>query len=106
MIQNNITYFKHESAHVEDYEYAHISFYKSGYGDKAAEDNMDQIETGLSLNGLVSDISSITVHSDYRSGFGTKNIHDKSNILVKTAINLNELSKNSDRRNIRHQTIQ
>lgn len=95
LIQNNITYFKQESAHVEDYEYAHISFYKSGYGDKAAEDNMDQIETGLSLNGLVSDISSITVHSDYRSGFGTKNIHDKSNILVKTAINLNELSKNN-----------
>lgn len=95
IIQDNIIYYNHASCDDCDYEYAHISFYKAKYGEQPADDNMDQIETGLTLNGLMSDVSLITSHSDYRVGFGTKNISDTSNILVKTATSLNELSKNN-----------
>lgn len=91
-VQENITYFKHDFA-TDDVEYAHISFYKVGYEATIAEDIMDQIETGLSINGLLSSITSFT-RTEYRTGFGTKHILNEDNLLVQTAINLNELSLN------------
>lgn len=94
LVQNNIKYFKHP-LDVENYEYAHISFYKGKSASIIANDNMDDIETGLSLNGLLSSVTSTTKHKDYRNGFGTKNILDKENQLVKTSINMNELVENS-----------
>ena len=91
-VQENITYFKHDSAD-NDVEYAHISFYKVGYEATIAEDIMGQIETGLSIDGLLSSITSFT-RTEYRTGFGTKHILNEDNLLVQTAINLNELSLN------------
>ena len=91
-VQDNITYFKHDSAD-NDVDYAHISFYKVGYEATIADDNMNQIETGLSIDGLLSSITSFT-RTEYRTGFGTKNILNEDNLLVQTVINLNELSLN------------
>lgn len=91
-VQDNITYFKHDSAG-NDVEYAHISFYKVGYEATIADDIMDQIETGLSIDGLLSSITSFT-RTEYRTGFGTKHILNEDNLLVQTTINLNELSLN------------
>ena len=91
-VQDNITYFKHDSAD-NDVEYAHISFYKVGYEATIADDNMNQIETGLSIDGLLSSITSFT-RTEYRTGFGTKHILNEDNALVQTVINLNELSLN------------
>lgn len=94
MVQDNISYYKHQSK--KEYEYAHISFFKvESQNDKAVDDYMDKVETGLSLNGLLSSVSSTAKKSGYRLGFGTKNILNNDNLLVKTAINLNELAKNS-----------
>ena len=92
-VQDNITYFKHDLPD-NDVEYAHISFYKVGYDATIADDNMDQIETGLSIDGLLSSITSFNTRLEYRTGFGTKHILNEENILVKTVINLNELSLN------------
>ena len=94
LIQNNISYYKHPYMD-DEYEYAHLSFYKVKSHHNIANDNMDKIETGLSLNGLLSSVTSTTKHSEYRTGFGTNNILDKENQLVKTVINLNELVENS-----------
>ncbi|ADC46175.1 dnd system-associated protein 2 [Methanobrevibacter ruminantium M1] len=94
MIQNNISYYKHPFKK-EEYEYAHLSFYKVKSHNNIANDNMDKIETGLSLNGLLSSVTSTTKHSEYRTGFGTNNILNMSNPLIKTVINLNELVENS-----------
>lgn len=94
LIQDNIVYYKHKKD-VDGYEYAHISFYKSDSSGDIADDNMGQIETGLSLNGLMSSITSISNNLDYRVGFGIKNILDNSNYLVRTSINLNELCRNN-----------
>ena len=95
-IQDNITYYKHDSPK-DDIEYAHISFYKVDYDSTIADDRMDQIETGLSLDGLLSSITSINSRLEYRTGFGTKNILNHDNLLVETVINLNELSRNYEK---------
>lgn len=92
-VQNNIEYYIHSNN--ENYGYAHISFYNVNNYDEIANDKMEDIETGLSLNGLISSVTSSVSHSEYRTGFGTKNIYDKDNLLVKTAINFNELVENS-----------
>ena len=95
MIQDNISYYKHQSKK-EAYEYAHISFYKvKSHNNKTIDDIMDKVETGVSLDGLLSSVSSTNKKSGYRIGFGTKNILNKNNRLIKTAINLNELARNS-----------
>ena len=94
LVQDNIEYYKHPLKD-EDYEYAHISFYKCKTYSNIANDQMENIETGLSLNGLLSSVTSTTIHREYRTGFGTKYLLDKNNNLVKTAINLNELMENS-----------
>lgn len=91
-VQDNITYFKHNAAD-NNVEYAHISFYKVGHEATIADDNMNQIETGLSIDGLLSSITSFT-RAEYRTGFGTKHILNEDNLLVQTVINLNELSFN------------
>ena len=95
IIQENISYYKHILSDTVDYEYSHITFYKGDTETKAATDNMDEIETGISLNGLISSETSINNRSEYRKGFGTKNIYNENDILIETAINLNELSLNN-----------
>ena len=92
-VQNNIKYY-HKSLR-DDFEYAHISFYKISSDIEPVSDNMDKMETGLSLNGLISSVVSTTKHSDYRAGFGIKNVLDTEDTLVKSAININELIENS-----------
>ena len=94
MIQNNISYYKHPLKK-EEYEYAHLSFYKVKSHSDTANDNMENIDTGLSLNGLLSSVTSTTKHSEYRTGFGTNNILNKENPLIRTVINLNEMVENS-----------
>ena len=92
-VQNNIKYY-HKSMK-EDFEYAHISFYKITADIDPVSDIMDKMETGLSLNGLISSVASTTKHSDYRTGFGIKNVLDTEDTLVKSAIHINELIENS-----------
>ena len=93
LVQNNIRYY-HNSLKNE-YEYAHISFYKVTSDVEPVYDNMFKMETGLSLDGLISSVASTTKHSDYRTGFGIKNVLNKENNLVKSTININELIENS-----------
>lgn len=93
IVQENINYYVNSKEN-EIYNYAHISFYKSAYNSKPSNYNMGDIDTGLSLNGLLSSHSSCSSKEDYRVGFGTKyaNMDCK---LIKLAANLNELIYNS-----------
>ena len=92
LIQDSITYYKHHD--VIDYEYAHISFYKVGNNASVANNDMDEIESGLSLGGLLSESTAFNTAGGYRIGFGAKDIL-KENLLIKTAVNYNELMQNS-----------
>lgn len=93
MVQNNIYYY-HNSLNSE-LEYAHISFYKINSEVETVSENMNKMETGISLNGLISTVASTKKPSDYRTGFGTKNILNNGNSLIKSTISINELIDNS-----------
>lgn len=77
-----------------NYKYAHISFYKTGASEDTAEDNASSLESGVSLGGLLSTVTSNNNNKDYRIGFGTRNLIGNKNELIRTAINLNELAVN------------
>lgn len=94
IIRENIRYYKIKDN--GNYAYAHISFYKMLSQDRSAKDNMEEIETGLSLDGLLSSVTSVSGRQDYRSGFGIKNVLNKDNQLIETAALLNELAANLD----------
>lgn len=56
----------------DKYEYAHISFYEMESEVTSETATMDQIETGISLGGIVSGVPSSKYGQKYRTGFGTK----------------------------------
>lgn len=72
------------------YEYAHISFYEMELEITSETATMNQIETGISLGGIVSGIPSSKYGQKYRTGFGTKyapktdvvNFAEKYNALI------------------------
>lgn len=92
IVQENINYYVSDDS--DEFSYAHISFYKPVYNSKPSNYNMDELDTGLSLNGLLSSYSSCSSEMDYRMGFGTKHANMDCN-LIKLAANLNELAYNN-----------
>ncbi|MCR4673492.1 MAG: DUF87 domain-containing protein [Lachnospiraceae bacterium] len=56
----------------KNYEYAHISFYEMESEITSEQATMSQIETGISLNGILSGIPSSKYGHKYRTGYGTK----------------------------------
>src|SRR5699024_11895670 len=48
----------------------------------------------LSLNGILSSITSVSDRQDYRTGFGMKNVLNQEDRLISTAYFLNELASN------------
>ena len=100
IVQDNINYYIHPSD--TEYEYAHVSFFKVKVNTKLDSSNNDivnisaeELETGLYLNGLLSTVTSTNKDSNYRTGFGTKNLPKDKNLLLTTAININQLAYNS-----------
>lgn len=96
-VQDNIRYFIHpykETLEME-FEYSHISFYKVEAFTSTSNNKVNEIESGLSLNGLLSSVNSEVKHSDYRTGYGTKNVFNEEDLLVKTSKNINEIAFNS-----------
>ena len=86
------------------YDYAHISFYKSLNSSTNSSVFMDDIETGMSFNGLISVTTSnpsnsdnVLNHEDYKTGFGIKNA-DLDKDLIHFAKNINELAFNNQNR--------
>ncbi|MBR3214438.1 MAG: hypothetical protein IKF79_08025, partial [Methanosphaera sp.] len=100
LVQENISYYYEGLKNVE-YDYAHISFYKSLNSSINSSSSMDEIETGMSLNGLMSVATSnppesedIANHRNYRTGFGVKNA-DLTKDLSIFAKNINEFALNN-----------
>lgn len=91
-IRENITYYK--ITNLQDIRYAHISFYKMVIDHHSVKNKMSEMDTGLSLDGLLSSLTTATINDDYRTGFGMKGVKKPSTLLIKTAYRLNELSSN------------
>ena len=54
------------------YNYAHISFYEMESEITSEQAFMSDIETGISLNGILSGIPSSKYSNKYRTGYGSK----------------------------------
>ena len=94
LIREKIKYFKREFG-VDEYSYAHISFYKMQAQETYALQPMKDMVSGINLNGLYSSVPSMKGNENYRNGFGVKGYTiDPDNVLTQTAYMLNELSAN------------
>ncbi len=74
------------------YEYCHIAFYEMDQFIEEKESSMTDINTGMSLSGLLSGIPSMFLGDSYRTGFGTKHINNTSeSFLLELACKINSL---------------
>lgn len=71
VLSKNIECYFHKDVG-KQYKYAHISFYEMESEITSESATMDQIETGISLGGIVSGVPSSKYGQRYRTGFGTK----------------------------------
>ncbi|MBM7691630.1 DNA phosphorothioation-dependent restriction protein DptH [Peribacillus deserti] len=77
------------------YRYAHISFYKMHAQEHHAVQPMDDMTSGIAIEGLYSSVPSMKDEETYKSGFGTKTYRiDEKNYLTSTAFYVNELAAN------------
>lgn len=89
VLSKNISCYFHDDKGF-DYAYAHISFYEMESDIMSGSAAMDDMETGIALNGLISGIPSSKYGSDYRTGFGTK--YSAQSGLVKIARLINSVA--------------
>lgn len=54
------------------YEYAHLAFYEMPMAEENGDGRMQEITTGISLNGILSGTPSVLDSEWYKTGFGTK----------------------------------
>ncbi|MCP3742481.1 DNA phosphorothioation-dependent restriction protein DptH [Rossellomorea sp. BNER] len=83
----------------DEYEYAHISFYELNQNIDETFYDMNNIETGISVNGLISSVTSVFLGDSYRTGFGTKFLGGEMNQLLNLSISLNSLARASSSQN-------
>ncbi|NDP21185.1 MAG: DNA phosphorothioation-dependent restriction protein DptH [Paludibacter sp.] len=77
-------YSKSQPKKLENYEYAHITFYQFDVTKtEPSYDEMSLVKTGISFNGLMADVTSTPGHENYRTGFGTLDLPDPPNELTK-----------------------
>ncbi len=80
-------------------EYAHLTFYQFDSADVTnAYTMMDNVPSGLSLDGLISDLPSFYDNQAYITGFGTK-YHSRNSLLLDTTKAYNALAKVSFTKN-------
>lgn len=88
VLSKNVQCYFHQDSGYE-YEYAHISFYEMESEITSEIATMDQIETGVSLGGIVSGVPSSKYGQKYRTGFGTK--YARNSEVVELAKKYNSL---------------
>lgn len=80
-------------------EYAHLTFYQFDSEDVTkAYSMMDNVPSGLSLDGLISDLSSFYDNQAYITGFGTK-YHGRHSLLLESTKAYNALARVSFTKN-------
>ncbi|WLR42616.1 DNA phosphorothioation-dependent restriction protein DptH [Bacillus carboniphilus] len=96
--REKVHFYKRDEV-LEQYEYAHISFYELNQNIDETHDNMNNIDTGISVNGLISSVTSVFLGDSYRTGFGTKFLRKEKNNLLQLSIALNSLARASSSQN-------
>lgn len=87
--RNNVNfYFRNID---EPFEYAHVTFMELDDDHQAIATRMEDIPSGMVMNGMVSGVPSEMLGDSYRTGFGIKYANSNSD-LVNIAINYNALN--------------
>lgn len=90
--RQKVHFYKRSQDNSGSVEYAHITFFNFDQSQISYSSNfMEQVPTGMSLNGLISDLSSEYNQNSYRTGFGTKYINSTKSTLEEMAIAYNSL---------------
>ncbi len=72
----------------EGIEYAHITFLEMNSDAKKVISNMDDIPSGIILNGMISGVPSVFLGDSYRTGFGTKYANTDNKVMnIATKLN-------------------
>jgi len=72
-------------------EYAHLTFIEMNDDVKTILSNMNEIPSGIILNGLISGVPSVFQGDEYRTGFGTRYSNNKTDLMT-LATRLNALN--------------
>lgn len=88
IISKNISCYFHKD-NGKSYEYAHVTFYEMESEITSEQATMSQIETGVSLGGVLSGIPSSKYGHKYRTGYGSK--YAEKTPIVKLASKYNAL---------------
>lgn len=87
-------YTKKQPQKLENYEYAHITFYQFDVTKtEKSYDEMSLVKTGISFNGLMADVSSTPRVQNYRTGFGMKDLPEYQNDLTKLSCLYNAFAR-------------
>ncbi|MCZ8538303.1 DNA phosphorothioation-dependent restriction protein DptH [Paenisporosarcina quisquiliarum] len=95
IIREKLFFYSQEPS--SDFRYAHISFYKMHAQEHHAVQPINDMNTGLAIEGLYSSVPSMRDEETYKSGFGTKgysNSIEDLNYLTTVAYYFNELAAN------------
>lgn len=90
-IRENLNFYD-KAIQADHYDYAHITFIEMNQKSDTGIGNMSEINTGVSLKGMISGVPSVHYSESYRTGFGTK-LMDEEVELVKLARRLNSISR-------------
>lgn len=87
-------YSKKQPNESENYEYAHITFYQFDVTKtEKSYDEMSLVKTGISFNGLITDVASTPRVQNYRTGFGMKDLPEHQNDLTKLSCLYNAFTR-------------
>lgn len=75
----------------DELDYAHITFMELDDDNQAITTQMEDIPTGVVMNGFSSGVSSVLLGNSYRTGFGTKYL-DVNTSLLDTVVSYNSLN--------------
>ena len=76
-------YSKPKPSKKSAFEYAHITFYQFDRDEiEQSDNNVSEVKTGLSLNGLMADVPSVPMGDVYKTGFGAKHIMGSTTELI------------------------
>ena len=90
--------FYNKEIDAKEYEYAHITLIEMNQKSDTGIGNMSEINTGVSLQGLISGVPSVHYGDSYRTGYGMKYI-DEEHRLIKLTRFLNSVSRVSNSSN-------
>lgn len=89
IVRQNVQFYYKELDN--DFDYAHITFVELDDDNQAISTRMDDIPTGIVMNGISSGVPSVMLGDSYRTGFGIK-YASANNDLIDVAVKYNSLN--------------